>query len=121
MRVTDEQIKLLHCLIQRSMQHLNQGGGWQSPSVARQATQVCAGEVFSTGAYSGVTAKVSRLLRRLRGIGDGYLCFRSSCVISQDSAHWNLRGIVGLDLCQRLSRGANEPAAPIQPSLLDDL
>lgn len=119
MRVIDEQIKLLHCNIQRGTQHLNQGGGWQGPSVVHQATRVYPSKVFSAHTDSGVIAKVSRLLRRLRGSGNGNFCIRGICVTTQEPAHSAMRRISGLDLRQCFPFSGDEPTAPIQPSLLE--
>ena len=111
MRVTDEQIKLLHCHHQRGTQHLDQDGGWQSPSVVHQAARVCAGEVFAAGAYPRVAAKVSRVFRCIYGAGNGNLGIHGNSVSSQDAARKHLRGIIGLDFRQYFPLGADEPPA----------
>ena len=119
MRATDEQIQLLHCYIQRGTQDFDEGGGWQGPSVVHQATRVYPGKVFSAHAYSGVIAKVSRLLCRLHGFGNGNFCIRGICVTTQEPAHPAVRRIPGLALRQCFAFGADESAASRWPALLE--
>src|SRR5229473_1626327 len=117
MRVTDEQSILLHHRSESGTQR-EQRDGCQDPSVACGASRVCAGEMFPTNAYPGVTAKVSCLLCCIRGVGNRNLAVSGSCVTSQDAAHRDMRGHVGLDLRPRLPLGTDEPAAFRQSSLL---
>ncbi len=117
MRATDERIKLLHRDHRRGTQYLDQDGGWQSPSVIRQAAGVCAGKVFAADAYSGVIAKMSGLLRCLCGSGNGNLCIHDGSVTSEESAYRDMRSIPRLDPGQCLTLRAEEAAAPAVATL----
>jgi hypothetical protein len=118
MRVADEQVTLLHHRSESGTQR-EQRDGCQDPSVACGASRVCAGEMFITCGCPRVPAKVSGVLCCVRSVGNGNLAVRGSCVTSQDAAHRDMRGHLGLGLRQRLPLGDDEPDASRQSSLLN--